>query len=178
MSDIDPTVPPVNAASFEAPPKELRRAYRSLVADVKLALLSEIGARSVFDHIARRARDEELATVAARLNDDGVELVARVQELIRSMGGKPRRTSFRRRALARVLVYGVPVTGPRPVLGLIRHAEETVARWYAQYALFLVRIGDHERARAFEELRAIKERHAHALGAWVDNIGRGHGRSF
>ncbi len=165
-------------ASFASPPPELRRAYRSLVSDVKLALLSEIGARSVFDHIARRARDPELAPAAAELNEDGIEVVARVQELIRSMGGKPRRTSFRRRALARVLVHGVPVTGPRPVLRLIRHAEETVARWYAQYALFLVRIGDHERAQAFEDLRLIKERHALTIGAWVNNIGRSYGRAF
>ena len=124
----------LEAAPFAPPSKELRRAYRSLVADVKLALLSEIGARSVFDHIARRARDPELATVAKELNEDGIWLVARVQELIRSMGGKPRRTSFRRRALARILVHGAPITGPRPALRLIRHAEETVARWYALYA--------------------------------------------
>ncbi|QDV06269.1 hypothetical protein Poly30_17770 [Planctomycetes bacterium Poly30] len=174
----DATAPGRPDTTFATPPKELRRAYRSLVADVKLALLSEIGARSVFDHIARRARDPELAVVAKQLNEDGIWLVARVQELIRSMGGKPRRTSFRRRALARVLVHGVPITGPRPALRLIRHAEETVARWYAQYALFLVRIGDHERAQAFEDLRAIKIRHAQTIGAWVDNIGRGHGRSF
>lgn len=170
--------PARSEAEFAPPPEELRRAYRSLVRDVKLALLSEIGARSVFDHIARRAGDEELATVAKELNEDGILLVKRVQELIRSMGGKPRRTSFRRRALARVLVYGAPVTGPRSALRLIKHAEETVARWYARYAVFLVRIGDHERAQAFEELRATKERHAQIIGAWVNNIGRGWGRSF
>ncbi|MEM8714140.1 MAG: hypothetical protein AAGG01_24620, partial [Planctomycetota bacterium] len=163
---------------FPACAPELSRAYRSLVADVKLALLSEIGARAVFDHIARRARDEELSVVAAKLNEEGIELVGRVQELIRSMGGRPRRTSFRRRALARILVHGSPVIGQRPVLRLVRHAQQTVARWYAQYALFLVKIGDHERAQAFEDLRAIKERHAQVLGAWVDNIGRGHGRSL
>ena len=121
---------------------------------------------------------EQFERVAKQLNEDGIWLVARVQELIRSMGGKPRRTSFRRRALARILVHGAPITGPRPALRLIRHAEETVARWYAQYALFLVRIGDHERAQAFEDLRAMKIRHAQTIGAWVDNIGRGHGRSF
>lgn len=163
---------------FEPPQKELRRAYRSLVRDVKLALLSEIGARAVFDHIARRAADRDLAEVAKQLNQDGIYLVDRVQTLIRSMGGKPRRTSFRRRALARVLVYGVPITGPRAPLRLIKHAEETVARWYARYAMFLVRIGDNERAQAFEDLRALKERRAQTIGAWVNNIGRGWGRSF
>lgn len=164
--------------AFAPPAKELQRAYKSLVRDVKLALLSEIGARAVFDHIARRAGDEELKAVARELNDDGIALVESVQELIRSMGGKPRRTSFRRRALARVLVYGAPITGPRSALRLIKHAEETVARWYARYAMFLVQIGDHERAQAFEDLRATKERHAQIIGAWVNNIGRGWGRSF
>ncbi|MEM9803031.1 MAG: hypothetical protein AAGA20_22105, partial [Planctomycetota bacterium] len=47
---------------------ERRRQYRTLVADVKQALLSEIGARAVYDHIARRARDEDLARLAAAFN--------------------------------------------------------------------------------------------------------------
>jgi hypothetical protein len=88
------------------------------------------------------------------------------------MDARPRRTSFRRRALARVLVHGSPVVGARPVLRLVRHAEETVSRWYAEYALFLVRLGDHPRAEAFEELRGIKQRRALVLGAWVDNLAR------
>ena len=152
--------------------RDQRRAYRSLVRDIKLALLSEIGARAVYDHIERRARDAELARFAGEMNSEGVEIVARVQELLRGMGARPRRTSFRRRALARILIHGARVTGARPVLRLIHHAEETVGRWYADYAFYLVRIGDHGRARAFEELRAKKQRRALALGAWVDNIAR------
>ena len=150
--------------------QDRRRAYRSLIRDVKLALLSEIGARAVYDHIERRTRDEELARFAGEMNAEGVEIVARVQDLLRGMGARPRRTSFRRRALARILVHGARVTGVRPVLRLIRHAEETVGRWYADYALYLVRIGDHDRARAFEDLRAKKQRRALVLGSWVDNI--------
>ncbi|MEM9379413.1 MAG: hypothetical protein AAGB93_05630 [Planctomycetota bacterium] len=156
--------------------EDLERAYRSLVRDVQQALLSEIGARAVYDHIARRARDEELGSLAGGLNQEGVEIVEAVQALIRSMGGRPRRTSLRRRALARGLVAIGAVVGARPVLRLVRHAEETVGRWYAEYALFLVRIGDAERARAFEDLRAKKERRALVLGAWVDNIARGRDR--
>ena len=92
--------------------------YRSLVRDAKLALLSEIGARAVFDHIARRSRDAELGRMAESMNREGIDLVARVQELIREMGGRPRRTSFRR-ALARLLVHGAPVLGPRRVLRIV-----------------------------------------------------------
>ena len=47
-----------------------------------------------------------------------------------------------------------------------------MGRWYAEYALFLVRLGDEQRALAFEELRAAKERRAMALSAWVDNLAR------
>lgn len=157
---------------------QLAASYRSLVRDVKLALLSEIGARAVFDHIARRAKDGDLGRMAEGMNREGIDLVARVQELIREMGGRPRRTSFRRRALARLLVHGAPIIGPRRVLRVVRDAELTVGRWYAEYALFLVRLGDEERARAFEELRATKERRAMALSAWVENLARASQRTF
>lgn len=169
---------PIGPAQDPVKIPALAPSYKSLVRDVKLALLSEIGARAAFDHIARRARDEELASFAGGLNREGVDLVARVQELIREMGGRPRRTSFRRRALARVLVHGSPIIGTRRVLRTVRDAELTVGRWYAEYALFLVRIGDHARATAFEELRALKEQRAGVLSAWVDNIVRSRRRTL
>ncbi len=106
------------------------------------------------------------------LNQEGVDLVATVQELMRGMGGRPRRTSLRRRALARLLVHSTWLTGARPALRLVQSAEETVSRWYGDYAQFLVRLGDHERAAAFEELRLVKQRRAMILGAWVDNLVR------
>ena len=153
-------------------PSEQLGAYRSLLKDLRRTLLSEIGARAVYDHIARRARDPELAGLAVELNEEGVDLVATVQDLMRGMGGRPRRTSLRRRALARLLVQSTWLTGARPALRLIRSAEETVGRWYGDYAQFLVRLGDHERAAAFEELRLVKQRRAMILGAWVDNLAR------
>ena len=36
--------------------REQERAYASLIADMRLALLSEIGARSIYDHSAGAAR--------------------------------------------------------------------------------------------------------------------------
>ncbi len=158
---------------FKVIPRERRGAYRSLLRDLRRTLLSEIGARAVYDHIARRARDSELAALATELNREGVDLVSTVQTLILSMGGQPRRTSIRRRVLARLLVHSTRVTGARPALRLIRSAEDTVSRWYGDYALFLVKLGDHERAAAFEELRLVKQRRALILGAWVDNLSRG-----
>ena len=157
---------------FQDIPADQRGSYRSLLRDLERTLLSEIGARAVYDHIARRARDPEFAALAVELNREGVDLVATVQELMRGMGGRPRRTSLRRRLLARLLVHSTAVTGARPALRLIRSAEETVSRWYGDYAQYLVQLGDHERAAAFDELRLIKQRRVMVLGAWVDNLAR------
>ncbi len=154
-------------------PVELARSYESLLRDMQLTLLSEIGARSVYDHLARRVRDPQLKRLLERLNQEGAQQVARLQELIAEMGGRPRRTSFRRRALARILAHTTRLAGPRPALRICMNASETVSRWYAEYALLLVRIGDPGRAEQCEELRRVKVLHAQALGAWVSNIKRG-----
>jgi rubrerythrin len=151
-------------------PPELESAYRSLVKDVRLALLSEIGARAAYYHLAQRTKDEELRELLLRLNQDGAEVVKCVQQLMREMGGRPRNTSFRRRALARILAQTTRLSGMRPALRLCHSAEETVSRWYAEYGQFLVRIQDLERARLFQELSVRKRRNASALGAWITNL--------
>lgn len=153
-------------------PAERRRALESLVQDVRIALLSEIGARALTDHLARKVRDEELRRLAVTLNEEGLELVAHLQQLIRDMGGRPRRTSLRRRALARALVAARHVLGLRAVLRLLQHQEETLSRWYGEYALFLDRIGESVRCAAFDELSVTKQRRARAVGAWVQNMAR------
>ena len=133
-------------------------------------------ATSVTSHVIyglrRKVRDEELASLLARLNEEGAESVARLQELMRGMGGRPRRTSFRRRALARALALASRATGVRPVLRICHNAEETVGRWYVQYGQFLRRLGDEPRARECEDLSRVKRLHAQALGAWITNIRR------
>jgi len=154
------------------PPPGLERAYSSLLKDMHLTLLSEIGARSIYDHLGRLTRDPELRALLRRLNQEGAESVRQLQELMRGMGGRPRRTSLRRRALARVLALSSRVLGARLVLRLCQNAEETVGRWYADYGLFLARIGDVERARECETLAVIKRLHSQALGAWVTNLRR------
>lgn len=159
-------------AEDERPPAGLERAYRSLLRDMHLALLSEIGARSIYDHLGRIARDPELRAVLERLNHQGAESVTRLRELMIGLGGRPRRTSFRRRALARALSWTSRVTGMRPALRICQNAEETVSRWYAEYEIFLARIGDAERARVCGELARVKRLHSQALGAWVSNIHR------
>ena len=156
----------------ELAPVERRRAIASVARDVKIALLSEIGARAVTDHLARKVRDPELRALAVQLNEEGVGIVAHVQQLIRDMGATPRRTSFRRRALARGLVACRRLVGLRSVLRLLQHQEETLSRWYGQYAVFFYEIGEDVRAASFEGLRATKIRRSQAVGAWVQNMAR------
>ncbi len=153
-------------------PAERRRALDSLQRDVCLALLSEIGARALTDHLARRVRDEDLRRLATGLNVEGLELVAHVQQLIRDMGGRPRRTSLRRRALARLLVAARHVVGLRTVLRLLWHQELTLSRWYGEYAHFLAWIDEPVRAASFDTLRATKQRRAAAVATWVEHMGR------
>jgi len=139
---------------------------------MKLALLSEIGARSIYDHLGRFVRDVELRALLAKLNEEGVDSVAELQALMRSMGAKPRRTSFRRRALARLLALSSRVVGPRIVLRICHNAEDTVSRWYGDYQNFLLSLGDHERAEVCGRLAVTKRLHAQALAAWIANLKR------
>jgi len=153
-------------------PERLESAYRSLLSEMRLALLSEIGARSIYDHLGRRAPEDDLQKLLRRLNVEGAESVAALRELMLGMGGRPRRTSRRRRLLARVLASLSVVIGRRIVLRICLNAEETVARWYGEYAIYLTRLGDHARARTCEELRGVKLLHAGALEAWISHMGR------
>jgi hypothetical protein len=136
------------------------------------ALLSEIGARAIYLHLARRYRRDDFQSLLLRLNEEGAESIARLQALMRDMGGRPRRTSLRRRVLARVLAMLSSVFGLRFVLRICMDAEETVARWYAEYALFLMRLGEIERAGTCEDLGRVKSRRAQTLSAWVTNLDR------
>ena len=47
-------------------------------------------------------------------------------------------------------------------------AESAVSRWYREYAVHLVRVGELAEARTCEALSQVKTRHAQVLGAWVE----------
>lgn len=149
-------------------PKELERAYASLLKDMHLALLSEFGSRAIYDHLSRRTRNGKLTEVLVRLNAEGAETVSRLREVMASMGARPKRTSLRRRGLARVLSYLALLSGPGPVLRLCHHAEDTVSRWYAEYAIFLSKLGDLERAAELQSLHTCKRLRAQELAAWME----------
>ena len=146
--------------------------HRALLRDMNYALLSEIGARSIYDHLGRRTRDEALGSVLGNFNCDGAEAIERLRALMIGLGANPPRTSLRRRVLARGLAATSGLTGTRLVLRICLNAEETVARWYAQYAIYFGESGDGERTRVCEELAASKRLHAQVLEAWVQNLRR------
>ncbi len=143
------------------------QARQALCRELKLALLSEFGARAICDHLGRLVEDTALGDSLERVNREGSEVVQEVQNLLRILGATPRRTSFRRRVLARALAMVARMSGPRPVVRIAQQACETVARWYLQYAFFLVEHGEVELARRCEGLAEIKQRHASSLGAWT-----------
>lgn len=143
------------------------QARRALCRELRLALLSEFGARAICDHLGRLVEDSALGDSLERVNREGSEVVQEVQNLLRTLGARPRMTSLRRRALARVLAVVARMTGPRLVVRIAQQACETVARWYLQYAFFLAQHGEVELARRCEGLAEIKQRHANSLGAWT-----------
>ena len=135
-----------------------------------LALLSEVGARTIYERLASRAGREDLGSLLERIAQDSERILERLRELMIELGGDPPRTSLRRRLLASALARLAPVIGIHRVLRLCEQAEETVSRWYAQYAVFLDRIGDAQRSRICQQLAAEKRLHAQALSAWNSNL--------
>lgn len=149
----------------------LKRAHRALLADMREALLGELGAVESYRGLARQRSGEQVGSVLAALHEEELEQIARLREVMRRLGGRPRRGSLRRRLAARGLVLGARVFGLRFALRVCQEAEGTIARWYREHALHLLRIGELELARECDELAQVKYRHALTLRTWVDLTG-------
>lgn len=147
--------------------------HRALLADMRDALLSELGARAVYSRLVARIQDEELRRVLARLAEDEVEQIERLRALMRRLGARPRKRSLRRIAAARALVSFRRLFGVRFALRVCLDAEWTVSRWYAKYADYLRRVGHMDDAAVCDELALTKRRHAQVLQAWVELLPRG-----
>lgn len=147
------------------------RIHASLVADMRQALLSELGARSVYPRLAAGVPDAELARLLAQFHREEVEQVETLRTLLAALGarapGKSRRRALAALFLALASRYGAFLGARRIALRLCHESELTVARWYAAYAAYLVRAGEIEHARTCEALALTKRRHAQALEAWV-----------
>lgn len=148
------------------------RVHPSLLKDMRLALLGELGARSVYARLAGVVRDLELRAVLERLDEAEGEQVERMRELMIELGGDPPARSRRRAVAAQVLVLVSRLVGPRLALRLCQDAEATTSRWYQAYARYLERVSEPEAARTCEELSLTKRRHAQILQTWID-----HGRA-
>lgn len=144
----------------------------ALVAEMHRALLAEVGARSIYGWLARLVRDAELRQVLARFHEEEERQIAELRGVMGELGSRPPRRGLRRRMMAAVLAFSVPVVGSRPALRICEEAEGTAARWYAHFRDLLDAAGQRELAARCNRLATTKLRHAQALEAWVRNAPR------
>jgi rubrerythrin len=147
-------------------------AHPSLLADMRLALLAELGARAVYERLGRRARGKELVKVLAGLHAEEVEQVERLRGLLVELGGRAPLRSRRRAFTAALLCLASYPLGVRFALRVCCDAEATVARWYGEYAQYLAANDRADAARRCEDLALTKRRHAQVLQAWVEHGAR------
>lgn len=138
-----------------------------------LALRSEFGARSFYRLSIPLTFDRELRGVLERLRAEQEDQIRLLRELMRELGGSPRRSSARR-LVGSILTSGVSlVLGRSFGLRVCVDASWTVARWYGQYRAYFVRLDDTGRAERCAALATTKQRHAQVLQTWLDNARRG-----
>lgn len=143
--------------------------YRAILADMRGALRSEHGARTIYPLLARLARNPELRGVLSSMRAEQEQQIRRLAEAMAELGPAPRRTSLRRSAMAWALFLSTPLIGMRFALRLCHDAEARVSRWYHGYSAWFADRGDLERARFFRELSLTKYTHAQVLEAFLMN---------
>jgi demethoxyubiquinone hydroxylase (CLK1/Coq7/Cat5 family) len=143
--------------------------HPSLLADMRLALLGEIGARAIYARLAHQARDPELRSVLNGLWEEEVLQVNTLSELMRALGAVPPQGSKRRTLAAGILALSARVVGLRFALRVCSDAEATSSRWYQSYARYLTRVSAVDAARRCEELSLTKRRHAQILETWIQH---------
>ena len=146
-----------------------RHELRPLLADVREALRSELGARAAYPLLARCTRDEALRGVLRSLAAEEREQVTRVQALLVELGDQARGFSLRRTAMAWGLFLALPLVGLRFALRLCHDAEARVARWYMAQATWSTEMGLPGPAEELAALSLVKSRHAATLSAFVEN---------
>lgn len=130
-------------------------------------LRDEIGARLLYDRLARHEGDPELARVLHAFADEGRSIEERVRTLMRELDTAGRTWSPRRWLSA--FAWGVlaRIGLRRFVLRLCLESEEVLARRYAGFAHSLARAGRIAPAVTCESLATAKATQAQALRAWV-----------
>ena len=147
----------------------MERSHARLVSEMRLALLSEHGARAIYRDLARRAPPRELRQVLAQLALESDAQVGELERAMQALGGRQPRGSLRRTLLARTLAAASPILGRRLVLRICAQAADRAARWYAYFQLYLLRIGEPELASRCGRMSEVRRRHARLLETWVWN---------
>jgi hypothetical protein len=142
-------------------------AHRALLAELRRALRSEIGARAMYGLFARRRDDAELAAVLVVFHDEERDQIERVCDLIRVLGARARARCLRRELFACAL-YAATFVGARAIaLRACYESECSLARGYWAQAEYLDAFGLRDPARAARALSETKSRHARVLEAWI-----------
>jgi demethoxyubiquinone hydroxylase (CLK1/Coq7/Cat5 family) len=142
-----------------------------LVRDMERTLKSELGAQSMYALLPVLVRDRELRRLLGDLRAQQREHVAMLAAAITSLGGRPARRSWRRSVAAWALFLVTPVLGLRFALRLCEEAAATVARWHAEYALYLADMGRLDEARTCRAISHRRLQEHFALRAWTENFG-------
>ena len=146
--------------------------HAALLVELESALLAEFGARSIFRAIPRYTHDRALIDMLGKLCQEQDEVIPRVQQLLRDLGARPKRKSWRRVVLANLLaLWAWPFTVRLP-LRVCADAEETKARWYGHFHRYFQALGDAAHAERCGELQLVKLRDMQALQAWVEHLPR------
>lgn len=140
--------------------------------ELRLALLSEFGARAALDQLGRLCRNRELARVLEQICGQIDRQIDELQGLLRGLGGRPPRRSLRRRVLAGGLTAFSLVVGLRFALRICVDASRSAWRGYHAYAAYFASHGEGPRARACAVLSDRKRQHAQVLETWVQHGAR------
>jgi hypothetical protein len=145
------------------------RPHESLLREMRLALLSELGARAIYRDLSRLARDPGLRDVLRSLADESDEQIRQLAAAMQALGRRAPRSSPRRRLLAGALALATPLLGRRLVLRVCAAACDRAARWYAYFQMHLLHVGRRDLAGVCGRLSAVRRSHAQALEAWILN---------
>ncbi|MCE9596019.1 MAG: hypothetical protein K8S98_17660 [Planctomycetes bacterium] len=142
----------------------------ALLAELRDALLAEFGARAIYKALARYTHDEALIDMLVELRHEQDGVIARVQALVKELGGRPKRKSLRRIVLANLLALWAWPISVRLPLRVCTDAEETRARWYGHFQEHFSALGHGRLAAECHDLHLIKARHARSLQTWTDYL--------
>ena len=150
-------------------PREGALSDPGLLREMSVALLAELGARRMYQRLARWERDRELAQLLLGFEAEEQVQVRTLSKLIADLGGKSKTSSLRRNLLADSLALTTRCGMRRIVLRICAQAEDQRARWYMHFGEVLLQLGRPAQAQICGQLALTKRRHALALQAWVDN---------